>query len=133
MTIHEQSAEARVGMTLKDFLEAQEAQPFELLDGERMDKMPNVFGHTWYVRLLDSFALQHKLGEVFPESTYVQLADPDWVRGSRIPDLVFYVQERITAFRPEHPNWRRRPLSIAPDLTVEVVWLTERASDVTKK
>lgn len=136
MAISEQDARAQLGMSLEDFLDAQESQPFELLDGERIDKMPNVFGHTWYIRflfrLLDVYVLQHNLGEVFVESTYVQLTGPNWMKGSRIPDIVFYSHERIAAFKAETADWRVRPLHIAPDLTIEVVWPTERATNITK-
>jgi len=137
MTISQQDAEVQVGMSLEDFLEAQEDQAFEILDGERVDKMPNVFGHTWYIRILFlalyNHAVQHNLGEVFTESTYVQLTGKDWVKGARIPDIVFYSHERIAAFKAETTNWLKRPLHLAPDLTIEVLSPTERAADITKK
>ncbi len=127
----------QIGMPLDEFLEAQEDQPFELLDGERLDKIPNVFGHTWYIRFLFlalfKHASEHQLGEVFSESTYAQMIGKNWVRGSRIPDIVFYSHQRIEAFKQENPDWRKRPLDTAPDLTIEVLSPTERVSDVTKK
>lgn len=127
----------QVGMSLEVFLDAQEDQPFEILEGERVDRMPNVFGHTWYIRLLFltlyQYATQHDLGEVFTESTYAQIVDGAWVKGSRIPDIVFYSRERIETFKAENPDWRKRPLHIAPDLTIEVIPPTERAIHVTQK
>jgi Uma2 family endonuclease len=127
----------QVGMTLADFLDAQGQHSFELLDGKRLERMPNVFGHAWAVRFLFlrlfQHAMQYQLGEVFAETTYAQLEGSDWVSGSRIPDVAFYAHARIAQFKASTPDWRNRPLSIAPDLTVEVVSPTERASDILKK
>lgn len=127
----------QIGMPLEEFLEAQEIQPFELIDGARIDRMPNVFGHSWYIRwlflVLYKFTAENKLGEVFQETTYAQHEGKKWVTGARIPDLMFYSAGHIEAFKQEYDDWRKIPLFIAPVLTIEVISPTERYSDIIKK
>lgn len=127
----------QIGMPLDEFLEAQEIQPFELINGERLDRMPNVFGHSWYIRwlflLLYRFTTEHQLGEVFQETTYAQIEGKRWVKGSRIPDLMFYSVGHIEAFKRENDDWRKIPLFIPPILTIEVISPSERYTDIIKK
>jgi Uma2 family endonuclease len=59
-----------VGMSLDDYLEAlaETQHTFELLDGERLDKLPQVWRHSWLIRylfrLLDAFVTQYQLGTI---------------------------------------------------------------------
>jgi Uma2 family endonuclease len=127
----------QIGMPLDEFLAEQERQPFEILFGERVPIMPNSSGHAWLIRalfrLLDQFVVQHVLGEVFSETTYSDLADANWVRGSRDPDVLFITAERFEQFKREYPNLRFLPAAIAPDLTIEVISPTETFSQTSKK
>jgi Uma2 family endonuclease len=127
----------KIGMPLDEFIEAQEIQPFELIDGERIDRMPNFFGHSWYIRwlflLLYRFTTENQLGEIFQETMYAQHEGKKWIKGSRIPDLMFYGVGKIEAFKQEHEDWRTIPLFIPPLLTIEVISPSERYTDIVKK
>jgi Uma2 family endonuclease len=129
-----------VGMSLDDYLEAlaENANPFELLDGERVDKLPQVWRHSWLIRylfrLLDAFVTQHQLGQVFQETTYAQNVGTGWVTGSRIPDLMFFPEGRVEAFQKSLLGSKQDvPFFVAPMLTIEVISSSDRMSVLNKK
>ena len=65
----------REGMPLVDFLEQQAEKQFELIHGERVEKMPTVAGHNEIIdvlyRVMRRYADAHKLGMVRMEATFV--------------------------------------------------------------
>ncbi|MCL4255985.1 MAG: hypothetical protein KJ043_19665, partial [Anaerolineae bacterium] len=67
--------QARIGMSLEDYLREANEKPFEMINGERIYKMPNLILHTRILKAvlfaLESFVVQNSLGESFPEGTYV--------------------------------------------------------------
>jgi len=117
----------REGMAMDDFIKAINDQPFELINGERIDKMPNVAGHTMMIRLfrrlIEAFVDGLGLGYVFAESTYVlrEKYDSNWVKGSRIPDVAYYEKDRLDAYMSEVEDWDQKPFLLVPDLVVEVL------------
>ncbi len=129
----------RVGMPLAEFLEANSEQPFELINGERIYQMPTVFQHSYIIKLLllalHAFITPRNLGVVFNETTFVlpERADPDWVRGSRLPDVLFYAQARFADYVAANPDYMQRPLALVPDFVIEVISPTDRASDIEAK
>ncbi len=38
--------QTKIGMPLDEFMEAVKAQPFELINGKQIRKLPDVFGHS---------------------------------------------------------------------------------------
>ncbi len=129
----------RVGMPLDEFIREQAAQPFELINGARIPRMPNVFGHSHMIRLLFVklyfFVAQQQVGEVFQETTFIlpERYDPNWVEGSRIPDLMFYGTDRIADDIAAAPDWRERPIPLVPDLVIEVVSPTDSYTKIDEK
>ncbi len=129
----------REGMPLEAFLREGSRHKFELINGERKEILPTPSDHGYIIRLLfrllDHFVIHHRLGELFAEMTFIlpDHFDPHWVKGSRIPDLLFYTAERFAAFEAENPEWRKRPLDIVPDLVIEVVSPHDSFSYVNEK
>ncbi|MFQ3659648.1 MAG: Uma2 family endonuclease [Anaerolineae bacterium] len=128
----------KVGMPFEEFMRLQEEQPFELLLGERVDKMPNVWIHSWMIRVmfraLDRFVIEHQLGEVFQETTYAEIVDQSaWIKGARIPDVMFFSAGRLGKYLSEIQRAHDLPFGIAPDLTVEVLSPSEKAVDINRK
>lgn len=133
------AAREKVGMPLSEFLEQSNEQPFELINGERIVKMPNVAGHSEMIRALFLalylFVKSKLLGEVYSETTFV-LPDADesnWVSGSRIPDIMYYARNRISEYKASNPDWRGKPFAIVPDFVIEVVSPTDKFSDLDAK
>lgn len=132
-------ADIRVGMPLDEFLELGNAEKFELIEGERRVILPNVYGHTYTLTLLYNALVSHilayALGEVSPETTYIlpDTYDSNWVKGSRIPDILFVQAERMVAYKESTSDWRTRPLSLVPDLVVEVVSPNDLHSELDEK
>ena len=131
--------QTKIGMPLDEFMEAVEAQPFELINGERRIKLPTVFGHSKVVRLLfrllDAFLLKTLLGEVFNETTFIMpdRIDTNWVQGSRIPDLMVYTGNRIAEYEAQNPYGDNHPLALVPDLVIEVVSPNDKVSELDEK
>ena len=127
----------RTGMSLADFIEQYNQQPFEMVHGEIRALSPNVSGHQWVsrtlFRLLDTYLRQSKLGELVWETPFVLQDEPDWVTGSRTPDLAFFTRERWTAYVAAVPDWRGKPLILVPDLVVEIVSPNDRYSEIQDK
>lgn len=129
----------RVGMSLDDFIREFDKQPFALINGEKILKMPTGYGPSRVIRLvflaIQLYAMQRKLGTAFQETTFVLPGSYSsfWVTGSRIPDVMFFVGERIEAYEAEHGNHDERPLELVPDLAVEVVSPTDKYADVNNK
>lgn len=134
-----ESIQTRVGMPLDEFLEAFNQQPFELINGEKIIKMPNMFFHSELIRrlflALYNWAVAKKAGEVFTETTFILPGhyDSSWVEGSRIPDLMFYSGDRIEHYKQENPDHRFKPLALVPDLVIEVVSPNDKASELGTK
>ncbi len=129
----------RVGMPLDDFIRQYDQQPFELINGERILKMPTVSLHTEVIRILFlalyAWVSQRKLGEVFQEATFIlpDRADASWVTGARTPDVLFYTGNRVADYKADTPNWHQRPYPLVPDLVIEVVSPNDLYSDVERK
>jgi Uma2 family endonuclease len=127
----------QVGMSLEAFLAAGAEQPFELIEGEQLYRMPNYFTHSYLIRwMLDTiraYLSGHNGGEAFQETTYVTGDSPDWVRGSRIPDIMVITAERYREFRQRMPRLQPGPLRLVPDLTIELVSPSEKPDETAKK
>ncbi|MDZ4672242.1 MAG: Uma2 family endonuclease [Phototrophicales bacterium] len=120
----------REGMSLDEFLRQSNDQPFELINGRRIDKMPPGLPHNVILRaifrLLDPFVMQHDLGEAFSENAFITEERTDWVRGSRIPDISFYRKARIQHIMNAMPA----VIPIVPDLIMEILSPTDNLLDV---
>jgi len=130
----------RVGMSLEDFIRKfDEEGSFEILDGEIVPKMPNVFGHTTTANriafVINTFAIPKKLGEAFVEGTIIKpdSFDRNWVKGSRIPDVLYVSQERLNDYKDANPDWESRPLALIPDLVIEVVSPNDSYTETNKR
>jgi Uma2 family endonuclease len=126
-------------MPLDEFIELGNQQPFELINGERIPKLPNVYGHTEIAQALflalHLYAASGHQGEVVMEGTFIlpDAYDSNWVTGSRIPDVMFYVGDRLARYKAETPDYRERPLSIVPDLVIEVVSPNDKVIELDAK
>jgi Uma2 family endonuclease len=114
-------------------------QPFELIDGEIVYMAPTKFQHSMVaVRILmalNNFAESKGLGQALMETTFVMpdADDANWVRGSRVPDVLFINAERLAEYKSTMPNWEEKPLILIPDLVVEIVSPTDSYSDIDRK
>lgn len=125
-------------LTLEDFMQRfSDEGPFEFIDGEFIPATAQILGSVRITlrlyRKLADFVDAHKLGEVFAEAPFVLVYSSDWVKGSRIPDIMFYSADRMAAMEENDPNINAKPLIGPPVLAVEVVSPTDRMSDVTRK
>jgi Uma2 family endonuclease len=119
-------AATKIGMPMEEFIRLYDTEgPFELIDGERIPKMPNVAGHDESSRAtfvaLHLFTKERQLGEVMMESPFVLSYTSNWVTSSRIPDVMYFTQDRVTAYKRANPDNKLKPCILVPDLVVEVV------------
>ncbi len=110
-------------------LSAEQTRHRELVDGEIRDTSPSGFEHgvvaATLVHHLHAFAAG-KLGVVLSSETgFTIRRNPDTVRS---PDAAFVATDRLPG-----PGARGGFVELAPDLVVEVVSPSDRASDVLSK
>lgn len=105
------AAAERIGMTLAEFIEQHNQQPFELINSEKRQKKPTIAGPNELTHLLfeflNGYVTQHKLGLVRMEMTFVlpDKYDSNWVSGSRTPDILFIAAQRIDEYKAAHSDW----------------------------
>jgi Uma2 family endonuclease len=125
-------------MTLDEFIRIYETEgPFEIIGGERIAMSPTVTGHNRIVMRLvvpmQTLAQQNQLGEVMFESPFVLHYDSNWVKGSRVPDIMFVAANRFDPYCENDPEWRNKPLVLVPDLAAEVISMNDNYLDVDRK
>jgi Uma2 family endonuclease len=126
-------------MPLEEFLEESNRQPFELINGERKPKLPTFPRHNVTIRLLfrllDTFCQSSGEAEIFSEMTFVlpDSTDSNWVTGSRTPDLMVYLTNRLSEYQAANPDWLDHPFALVPDLVIEVISANDLYSDVDEK
>lgn len=125
-------------MTLDEFSHLYDEEgAFEIIAGERKPLMPNVAIHIMTARklfmLLAAFLLENPIGELFAEAPFVMSDDRQWVRGSRVPDLMFFVAARFAAYKQRVPDWLSKPFVLVPDMVIEIVSPNDRYSDIDER
>jgi Uma2 family endonuclease len=113
-------------LSLDEFVRLYEKEgAFELIDGERRPIMPPVAIHGLMIRALFLALYTHckerGIGEVVTEMPYVLLHHSGWVKGSLVPDVMFFVAERWNQYTSETEDWIKKPFILIPDLAIEVV------------
>lgn len=127
-----------VGMSLDDFMAKYEEQPFELIDGEIIPMGPLKHRHAQITKAFyDKFFLwthvNSGVGKVYQEVPFVMEDKSDWVRGSRIPDVMVYLQTRLDKYYETTENYDDKPFILVPDIVVEVISPTDSYTDVERK
>jgi len=116
-------------MSLKEFIRRYDEQPFEWIHGEISTVSPSVFGPTYLANRLAGYLNRHaeplNLGEAFIEAVFVLGDDAQWVKGSRVPDVMYISADRLASYKAENPHWQSEPLRLVPDLVVEVISPTD--------
>lgn len=125
-------------LSLHDYLRQYEQDgPFEIIDDERVPIMSPVFLHnvitSMLYRLLYAHCMQHQLGEVYSEMPFVLTYRSNWVKGARVPDVMFIAQQRWQEYIAQTPDYKQKPIILVPDLAVEVVSPNDLYSDLQKK
>ncbi len=132
------SVQERVGMPMDEFIRQFDEAPFELIDGERVLIMPTVLRHGLVLKLIYSLLLVYEhahpdIIEVFSELPFVLAYTPDWVSGSRVPDIMIFSTERLADYRAQTPDFEDKPFVLVPDLCVEIVSANDNYQDVEAK
>ena len=126
------------GMSLEDFMAKYEEQPFELIDGEMIPMGPLKHLHAqitkaFYDKLFLWTHFNPDVGKVYTEVPFVMEDRSNWVKGSRIPDVMFYRQDRLDDYYKSVENYDDKPFILAPDLVVEVISPTDLYTEVERK
>jgi len=129
----------KIGMPLDEFLELGSHEDFEIINGKRKPRLPQLAGHAETKQnmfgKIDAFGRANGKIEAFMSMT-VMLTAPDdrnWVVGSREPDILVVTTERLEAYKAATPDYLDRPLELVPDMVVEVVAITDTYSDLDEK
>lgn len=127
-------------LSIEDYIRLYEAEgAFEIIEGERIPMSPIVSGHNYIVKIiflaLVKFEKLTGFGETFFETPFIlpDAYDSQWVKGSRIPDIMFISADHLKDFREKTPDWKSKPILLIPDLVVEVISQNDLYSEVEKK
>lgn len=128
------------GMALADFMQQFDSDgPFELIEGAIIPMAPQNFGRVTLANRLSMAINLHvsplRLGEAYVEGTFILTAEdnPQWVKGSRVPDVLFVVAARLAAYKAQNPDWQVRPLALIPDWVIEILSPTDSFAQALKK
>ncbi len=131
------STQTRIGMPMDEFIRQYEAAPFELVNGERIPLVPPVAEHGEIIRLLIRALFGYESLNpniiVYTEMPFVLEESANWVKGSRVPDLMMYDKTRLDDYRMQTPDWKDKPFVLIPDLCVEVISASDTYVDVEDK
>jgi Uma2 family endonuclease len=123
-------------MSLVEFMRRYAEAPFELIDGEIIPVTPTTSQHVIIAKRLFMALLKYEkqgLGEVFNEATFILTDDPEWVRGSRVPDVMFVLKETLEAYYKSIPEAEEKPFIFVPEIVAEVISPNDKYSEVTHK
>jgi Uma2 family endonuclease len=125
-------------LTLDEFMRLYDEEgPFEYIEGERIPMSPTITGHGVIARTLllalYNHSVPNNLGEPFIELPFVMVESSNRVKGSRVPDLMFFKAERLAAYKASNTDWRDKPFIMVPDLVVEIISPNDRYGDVYEK
>jgi Uma2 family endonuclease len=125
-------------MTIEEFVRLYDTEgPFELIEGERIPLSPTVAKHNTSAKVMYDALRDHDRSEqngvVFFEAPFVLTITGDWVKGSRVPDVMYFRAERLAAYKNETPDWGDKPFVLVPDIVVEVISSNDSYSDVDNK
>jgi Uma2 family endonuclease len=74
-----------------------------------------------------------KIGIVYFDLPFVLTDVPNWVKGSRVPDVMYFRAERFAEYTAKAPDWEDKPFVLIPDLVVEVISTNDSYSEVDEK
>jgi len=130
---------ATAKMTVETFVRRYEEKgPFEILDGQIVPMSPPGFTHSLIAKRLFMMFLEHEgaeIGEAFMETPFIKsdFEGANWVKGSRVPDVMFVSAKKMAAFRAAKPEPGNDPLSVVPELAVEIVSPNDRYTAILHK
>ena len=131
------AVQTQIGMPMDEFVRQYEEAPFELVDGEKVLLVPPVKEHgdiiSFLFETLVLYKQLHPHFRIYMVMPFVLQDAPNWVRGSRVPDLMIYDKARFDEYEARTLDHKAKPFVLVPDLCVEVVSATDSYVDVEYK
>jgi len=125
--------QTRIGMPMDEFIRQYEQQPFELINGERIERMPPVAIHGEIVRLLIALLTRTTAFITYTDMPFVLEDTRNWVKGSLVPDVMMYEANRLSEYKKSNLDWGGKPFVLVPDVCIEVISQTDNYSDLDDK
>ncbi len=123
-------------MSIEEYMRLfDEKGAFEFIEGEILVVAQKKFGDNYRANKLSEALSKEAQGVSLVETPFVlsDAENPNWIRGSRIPDVMFIKQARFDAYCANTPDWDDKPLALVPDLAVEFISPTDKYADVIQK
>ena len=124
-------------MSIEDFMQKYSDEgAFEIINGEIIYMNPqssgsaDVSGNLYFALRL---YCQQSNDKVLIEAPFVLTENTNWVKGSRVPDIMFYTQARFDDYAQQTPDRASKPMMIVPDFVAETISPSDRFSDVNHK
>jgi Uma2 family endonuclease len=125
-------------MTIEEFVRRYDKEgPFEVIGGVIRPLSPTVHIHDKTLNevywVFSKQIRAKNLGEIHAKTPFVLTYGSNYVKESRVPDLMFISAERIAAYEASDPDADSKPLLIEPDLVIEIISLDDKYSEVHEK
>lgn len=128
------------GMTLEDYKRLfDEEGAFEFIEGQITFMPQKTSGDNYRANMLalaiNNWAAPQNRGIAFVETPFVvpDAENQGWIKGARIPDVMFIRQELLNDYAQHNPEWDENPFALIPDLVVEFISPSDKYLDVSKK
>jgi Uma2 family endonuclease len=83
--------------------------------------------------LLNQHIRPNTLAKITALTAYLPDDAVEYVRGSRVPDVMIVLRARLDAYQAADPDWASKPLVLVPDIAVEIVSPNDKYSEVSVK
>jgi Uma2 family endonuclease len=129
--------QVKIRMTMQEFIERYEEQPFEFVRNEANPILPETFGHVTVRHIIyDSLRLNEKASqsvEFFQRTAFVILDVEGLILRAYTPDVICFNIARLRQYEADHPDSDDKPFLLVPDFVIEVISPNDSYSKMTAK
>jgi Uma2 family endonuclease len=131
--------QVKIRMTMQEFIERYEAQPFEFVRNEANPILTEIFGHVTVRHVIyDSLRLNEKASqsqsvEIFQRTAFVILDVEGMILRAYTPDVICFNKARLRQYEADNPKSDDKPFMLVPDLLIEVISPNDSYSKMTEK
>ena len=122
-----------IRMTVQEFIERYEEQPFEFFSGETYPTIRETLSHFMTRQALHDKLNKFPSYEFFGGSVFVILDTNETVQQAFVPDISCFKKERFSQYETTYPDSDTKPLELVPDFIVEIVSPSDMYSPMMEK
>jgi Uma2 family endonuclease len=125
--------QVKIQMTMQEFIERYEEQPFEFFGGKIYPRLRETLSHFTTRQAIHDKLNRFPSHEFFGGSVFVILNADETVQQAFVPDVSCFKKERFSQYEATYPDGDTRPLELVPDFIVEIVSPSDMYSPMIEK